>query len=137
MASLALSHVGGVVVLTLLSMRTLESLIENIVMAGCWGFDCTLDRKRGQTSCSLRSSPTPLLCFPAFLSATVYGDAVVFMRPRLHCKGETCQSLLEMKALDLSAHPLSAYCRSPVSVGAVANEGANGLSPRRHYGVFI
>lgn len=52
-------------------------------------------------------------------------------------KGATCRSSPEMKAPDLSAHLLSACSRSPLSVGAVANEPANGLSPRRHYGVFI
>lgn len=92
---------------------------------------------------SSRRGPSLHLSF-AFLSsslhsadAAVRGDAIVFMMQRLRCKGESCRSLPEMKAPDLSAHLFSAYSESPVSVEAVANEGANGLSPRRHYGVFI
>lgn len=93
-------------------------------------------------SSSVRDAPLHL-CFPSSSSS-----ALVHLRPgggRARVddaafalqKGATCRSSPEMKAPDLSAHLLSACSRSPLSVGAVANEPANGLSPRRHYGVFI
>lgn len=53
----------------------------------------------------------------------------------LCCKWKSCGSLLEMKVLHLSTHLLSV--RSQSFHGAVANEGAIRLSPRRHYRVFI
>lgn len=54
----------------------------------------------------------------------------------LCCKWKSCQSLLEMKVLHLSTHLLSVRSQSSFH-GAVANEGAIRLSPRRHYRVFI
>lgn len=89
----------------------------------CWwpvaGNLSALARKQGQISSSLRDpSPTPFLCFPFFLSAQRWrcrprGCACVYMMQRLRCKGETCRSLQEMKAPDLSAHFFIRVQREP------------------------
>lgn len=55
----------------------------------------------------------------------------------LCCKWKSCQSLLEMKVLRFPTHLLSLPQSKPSFHGAVANEGAIRLSPRRHYRVFI
>lgn len=140
-----LGHYQGVIwavrvsLLTLLSIRTLESVVGHIDGQLLGAF------VHLENSSELFLSHRPPLHLPSPLpsswlhsaDAAVRGEAVVFMMQRLHCKGRTCQSLPEMKALHLSSHLLSACGESPASVGAVANEGANGLGPRRHYGVFI
>lgn len=88
-----------------------------------------------------RISPPPLT--PCWVADITICDYLIILwcsilaMQCLCCKWKSCQSLLEMKVLRFSTHLLSLPQSKPSFHGAVANEGAIRLSPRRHYRVFI